>query len=151
MLTIAAASHLDHGLTPEHIVWLLETFADRNEFFIETVDIPAHLPAVTSALYGPVMGDLPIAESEVWYTIRGGRRCASRVLASAAAPRPTRMLTVVAGPHEGAPCVLFTAYGGYAAPREPGDTTIPSWEADGVAGVLGRARSLCSGRRLRVG
>jgi hypothetical protein len=25
-------------------------------------------------------------------------------------------------------CVLFTAYGGPAAPREPGDSSIASWE-----------------------
>jgi hypothetical protein len=34
--------------------------------------------------------------------------------------RPSRLVTIVCGPHDGA-LVLFTAYGGPEAPREPAD------------------------------
>ena len=33
-------------------------------------------------------------------------------------------MTVVAGPHDGHPCVLYTAYGGPIAPREPWDPAL---------------------------
>lgn len=39
----------------------------------------------------------------------------------ARAPRQVRTVTVIAGPHDGQPCVLFTAFGGPLAPQEPGD------------------------------
>ncbi len=42
--------------------------------------------------------------------------------------RPTRTLTVIAGPSDGKACVLYTSYGGPCAPREPGDPGIPNWE-----------------------
>lgn len=38
--------------------------------------------------------------------------------------RQTRLLTVIAGPHEGDGCVLYTAHGGPAAPREPWDPSL---------------------------
>lgn len=60
----------------------------------------------------------------------------------------SRLVTVIAGPHTACPaggactgatcadydshvehaCVLYTAYGGPQAPREPGDPSIKSWE-----------------------
>lgn len=91
------------------------------------VDITA---TVLCGLYGPAMGDEAVSENRVQYQIRNGRRCASRVLIEGVA-RPTRTLTVIAGPAGDDSCVLYTAYGGPSAPREPGDTTIPNgaeWE-----------------------
>lgn len=125
-LTLAAASHLDHNLTPEHVAWLLAQFADKDAFFIATVELPENLAPLECGLYGPTVGDEPVAEADVTYAIRGARKCASRMTARPV--RPTRLVTVIAGPHEDKPCVLYTAYGGPAAPREPGDLTIPSWE-----------------------
>lgn len=124
-LTLNPASHLDHNLSQEHIAWLLALFADRDGFFIETVVIPDELGSLECGLYGPVMGDEPVAEADVTYAVRGKRRCASRLVGRPM--RPTRFVTVVAGPFEDKPCVLFTAYGGPSAPREPGDTTIDTW------------------------
>ena len=129
MLVIHPISHLDHGLSPEHLAWLQEVFADREGFFEATVDVPPHLSSeLMSALWGPSSGDAPIREPDVEYVVRPGRRCVSRVLVNPLATlRPTRRLSVVAGPFESEPCVLYTAYGGPAAPREPGDPTISSW------------------------
>lgn len=128
-MKIDKVSHLDHGLTPAHVAWLQEKFAGRDAFFIETVTIPEELDPVVCALYGPVMGDEPVGEGEVRYVVREGRNCATRVLRweSITPSRRTRLLTVVAGPAGGAPCTLYTAYGGPAAPREPGDLSLPSW------------------------
>lgn len=129
MLVIHPISHLDHGLSPAHLSWLQEVFADRDGFFQATVDIPPHLSDLVSALWGPSSGDAPIAEADVDYVVRPGRRCVSRVLKSSLATlRSTRRLSVVAGSFEDAPCVLYTAYGGPAAPREPGDLTIATWK-----------------------
>lgn len=134
-MQIDPVTHLDHGLTPAHLEWLLATFRDRREFLLETVELPPELAPVMCALYGPSMGDEPVSESEVRYIVRGGRHCTSRVLRwdHIMLPRETRLLTVIAGPvSKGTvdkPCVLYTAYGGPAAPREPGDLSIPNWEA----------------------
>lgn len=122
MLTIAADSHLDHGLRAEHLRWLLERFRDREAFFVETVELPAELPPLSSALYGPTMSDAPVLDTEVVLEARGGRSWPSRLVDRP--QRPTRLLTVVAGPHEGLACVLYTSYGGPAAPREPGDPAL---------------------------
>lgn len=59
---------------------------------------------------------------EVFLDRRGDRSWESRLVR--ATPVQTRLVTVVAGPHDGSPCVLYTAYGGPQAPREPGDPNI---------------------------
>lgn len=123
-VTISPASHLDHGLSPEAITWLLGQFTDRNEFFIASVELPAQFSEIDCALHGPVVGDNPIEESEVFYQMRKGRGNYSRLCKRA--PRKTRTVTVIAGPNEGDPCVLYTAFGGPLAPKETGDVTIKS-------------------------
>ena len=141
-----AAAHLDHGLSPAHVAWLEGLFADRTAFFIETVTIPAELAPVSCALYGPAVGDEPVAgereNHDVTYVLRGSRQCASRMVARPA--RPSRLLTVVAGPSDGEPCVLYTAYGGPAAPREPGDTSIQTWEEVVDARVFWQVHALAA-------
>ncbi len=120
-LGIHADSHLDHALTPAHMAFLVSHFADRTGFFIETVTMPDDLPSLTCGLYGPSMGDPPVTEG-VSFEARGERAYPSRMVALPM--RPTRLLTVIAGPHKGAPCVLYTAHGGPKAPREVGDPTL---------------------------
>lgn len=127
MLQILPQSHLDHGLKQEHIDWLLERFKDREAFFIETVELPTELPPLMCALYGPTMGDPPVVESpDVRYIVRRPRKWTSRVVDRP--DRPTRLVTIIAGPSEGHACVLYTSYGGPAAPREPGDQAIDTGE-----------------------
>jgi hypothetical protein len=114
-------SHLDHGLSPEVVDHIFERFTGRREgFFIETFELPPELGTVPCGLFGPVMGDAPITNAAM--VIRGNRTHVSRVLN--AAPRPTRTVTVIAGPHDGFPCVLYTAFGGPSTPKEPNDPTL---------------------------
>lgn len=142
-LHLASVSHLDHALSTEHIAFMLALFSDRHGFFLETVTLPSELSSLESALYGPLEGDAPVSEANVSYTVRAGRKCASRVVALP--PRPTRLLTVIAGPCIGRPCVLYTAYGGPLAPREPGDLTLADWES------VQAARSFWAEHALAVG
>lgn len=126
-LVIHRESHVDHGLTEEHLAWLRERFADREAFFIESVELPDNLPSLECGLHGPLMGDEPVEESEVTYAKRGERDWTSRLVARE--PRPTRVVSVIAGPHDGLPCVLFTAFGGPVSPQEPGDPGCKDREA----------------------
>ena len=126
MLEILSVTHVDHAFTPAHFEYIKSRFLEKAGFFIETFALPDCLAEVPQGLYGPIVGDPPIEEADVSYVIRGQRKCASRVVARPM--RATRTITVVAGPHEGKPCVLYTAYGGPQAPREPGDTSIKTWE-----------------------
>lgn len=117
---IVPDSHLDHGLTAAQIDFLKVTYADRDEFFIDSVELPEALGTVPCGLHGPAMGDEPVPESEVHYEKRGEREHPSRLCKRPT--RPTRTVTVIAGPHGEETCVLFTAFGGPLAPKEPGDT-----------------------------
>ena len=119
-------SHLDHHLTTAQLAYVLAWFHDRTGFFAETVRLPDHHGTVPCGLYGPVMGDAPVEENDVSYRVRPGRVCASRMVARPL--RPTRDVTAIAGPYQDFPCVLFTAFGGPLAPREPGDHSITTWE-----------------------
>lgn len=116
-LEIIQESHIDHGLSEEMLSFILNKFKDKNEFFIETFTVPG--ASLDNALYGPIEGDPPIDESEVYYAKRGDRPGESRMIKRPL--RKTNEVTVIAGPHEGKPCVLYTAYGGKLAPREPFD------------------------------
>jgi hypothetical protein len=114
-----ADSHIDHGLTEAQLSYLIERFADRNSFFIETITLPLDLGTVPCGLYGPLMGDPPLREDEVTHAPRGTRAWTSRLVDRPA--RQQRDVTVIAGPHDGQACVLYTAFGGPASPQEPGD------------------------------
>jgi hypothetical protein len=122
MLNITADTHLDHALVTAHLRFILDRFRDREAFFIETLELPAELPDLRCALYGPRMGDAPMLDEHTTLQAREGRPNVSRL--TSLPPRSTRLLTVVAGPHAGFPCMLYTAFGGPATPREPGDPSL---------------------------
>lgn len=112
-------SHFDHGLNEAQVAFVMERFADRNAFFIETVELPEALGTVPCGLHGPLVGDAPVEESEVTYAKRGTRAWLSRLV-----DRPmqqVRTVTVIAGPHGDEPCIVYTMYGGPLAPQEPDD------------------------------
>lgn len=122
-------SHVDHGLTPAQVEHIVARFADRDAFFIETIELPLELGKARCDLFGPLVGDEPIPESEVFYEKRGDREWKSRMI-EAAYERTTRKVTVIAGPLDERElgcgdqvhaCVLYTAFGGPLAPHEPGD------------------------------
>jgi hypothetical protein len=121
-MEITGDSHLDHGLLTSHIDYLLWQFGDRSEFFVETLELPAELISLKCGLHGPATGGDPVPEDEVFYEKRGDRPGESRLCRRDLIE--TRKVTVVAGPHDGKPCVLFTAYGGPCAPREPWDDSL---------------------------
>jgi hypothetical protein len=119
-----ADSHLDHNLTDEQVDFLLQKFAGRSAFFIETVELPEELGTVPCGLHGPLMGDEPIPAAEVTLAKRGNRSWGSRVCNRV--PRQVRQVSVIAGPHTGEDgvehaCVLYTAFGGPVAPQEAAD------------------------------
>ena len=91
-------SHVDHNLTEEQLRYLLDRFADRNAFFLETIKLPEQLGTVPCGLWGPIMGDPPVDETEVRHEQRGSRTWTSRLVERPT--RPTRTITVIAGPHE---------------------------------------------------
>jgi hypothetical protein len=71
--------------------------------------------------------------AQVEYRPRPSRSYPSRILLPAAMPEwhwnlPSALLTVIAGPNGDLPCMLYTAFGGPLAPREPADPTLPESE-----------------------
>jgi hypothetical protein len=140
-------SHTDHAITKAQWGYILIMFEGRTGFFIDTIELPEGLGHVMNGLYGPSCGDAAIPESEVYYAPRPPRTWVSRMTKMPA--RPTRFVRVIAGPHDGHGCVLFTAYGVASkdmpvAPKEPGDLQkqiddiTPRYEAgrnDGTATV----------------
>lgn len=120
-VVINGLSHTDH-VTPEVVSHIEALFGERAGPFAETITLPDHLPEVDDSLYGPLNGDAPVAEAEVYYARRPGRASPSRLVDRPV--RKTRKLTVVAGPRRGLPCVLITAYGGHHAEKEVVDRTL---------------------------
>lgn len=112
-------SHFDHGLTEAQIEYVMERFADRDAFFIETIELPVELGTVSCGLYGPIMGDPTVDDASVVAAPRGARAWKSRLVEWPL--RQVRTLTVIAGPHDGHACIVYTMYGGPSAPQEPGD------------------------------
>lgn len=55
-MQITKESHLDHGLSEAVVNYLLSYFADRREFFIATVELPADLGTVPCGIVGPAVG-----------------------------------------------------------------------------------------------
>jgi hypothetical protein len=92
-------SHVDHGLSPEQLAWLLEQVAHQTAFFIETFTLPPALGTVECSLVGPATGGPPVDEGEVKYVVRGNRKSTSRVFLDPQPRKPqTRMVTIIAGP-----------------------------------------------------
>ena len=119
MIKLHAKSHVDHGLTVEQLDYVLEQDAPDNRVTVQTVTLPQALGTVPCALLGPIMGDQPFAEAEVYYAKRGERKGLSRLVDCL--PRLVTSLTFVTGPFEGEPCVLYTTFGGPEALKEPFD------------------------------
>lgn len=119
MIAKHADSHLDHALTPAQVDFVLSQAAADGELTVQTVTLPEELGSVSCNLHGPATGSDPVPESEVTYAKRGEREGESRMCKRA--PVQTREVTIISGPHDGQGCVLFTAYGGPNAPKEPFD------------------------------
>jgi hypothetical protein len=118
-MKITSKTHLDHAITGDHLAFIMSKFKDKQAFFLETVEMPEHLGSLPCGLHGPLMGDAPVPESEVTRAVRGDRPGPSRMCDRPA--RMVRFMTVVGGPDEEGETILYTAYGGRVAPREPWD------------------------------
>ena len=125
MLVIHPESHVDH--VPGSVIEVVKsrfagiTNPDRR-ILIETFELTEEAGTVACALFGPVVGDPPVTEDQVQYRARPGRSWPSRTVVLPV--RPTRTLTVVAGPHGDDDLVLFTCYGGPVAPPEVNDPNL---------------------------
>jgi len=139
MISIHKDSHLDHGIPQCVVDHVRKHFKDRTEFFVETIEYPEEETLCTSLNNWqnpgqPYQSRLPpipcglhfdVPESEVYYDKRGEREWESRLTCKPL--RMVREVTIVAGPHPDQPeagMILFTMYGGPAAPREPGDPSL---------------------------
>lgn len=122
---ITEESHLDHGLDADHIHLMVQSLKSAPAILtIKVLEIPSHMRSLYCALRGPAVGDPPVPEGEVFYRARDDRKWDSRM--TRMPQRKVRVMTIIAGPDEGHPghLVLYTAYGGPLAPREPGDPSI---------------------------
>lgn len=123
MEILQGISHCDHGLTVAHLEFIQAAVGDREGFFIETLQLPEELASLDCGLIGPAAGDEPVAEDRVFYAVRGERPGPSRMIRHA--PQKTRCVTVIAGPETGySTNVLYTAFGGPLAPKEPWDPSL---------------------------
>jgi hypothetical protein len=132
-------SHTDH-LRPSTLEAIAERFADRTGFFIHTIVVPE--PELC-ALYGPAMGDPPVADANTYRARRGDRVGESRMIAEPM--RPVRTVTVVAGFYDGHNCVLYTAYAGPQAPREPWELETWSEEERAASEAFWAVHALADG------
>jgi len=130
-MKIIKESHLDHGLSSAHIDFIMKHWALNKSIFagqdvtpIE-VELPAELENLSCGLVGPSTGFPAVPDEDATYIVRNGRKWASRMTAQQA--HATRTLTYIVGQYNGEE-VLFTAYGGPCAPREPGDTSLSTME-----------------------
>jgi hypothetical protein len=132
-VTVLPVSHVDHGLSKEQLAWLLGQFADKEGFFLTTVELPEALGTVPCGIHGPIMGDEPVSDNEVRNEVRGDREWTSRVCDRPA--RQVRSVSIIAGPHGEEACVLYTAFGGPISNQEPGDPGVQGDEAKLAASV----------------
>jgi len=134
-LTIHTDTHLDHFAAEER-PRILELAQEHFEAWQRTprtfTPFPPLILTFTSPkayacqLRGPTVGDQAVPNENAFYFVRGGRPYASRM--TTLGPTTTHLVTMVIGPHDGQPHVLYTVYPGPAAPREPGDPSIATWE-----------------------
>ena len=123
----SSVAHLDHALSPSVVALVSQHYQGRDGFFIASFELPPELPSVPCGLHGPATGEPPVGDDEVTLVVRPPRSYPSRTCQRP--PVMTRTITVIAGPHEGASCVLYTAFGGPLAPREPEDASLQTDEA----------------------
>lgn len=119
-IKIIPESHTDHGVKPEQLEWALAKLALRAHdggVLVETLTLPDHLGTVPNALIEIDSDDVVVMRH------RGARVYPSRIAVGRTA-QPSRLLTVIAGPHGDDPLVLHTAFGGPNAPKEPNDPAL---------------------------
>lgn len=124
--------HADHGVSEETLAWAVAQVAPG--FFARTFTLPEWAADLLNGLYGPASGDSPVQDVDTFRAQRSADRPLSRMVRRPA--RPTRLVTVIGvAPEAGGEAVVFTAYGGPLAAREPGDATLPPGSPDHAEAV----------------
>ena len=125
MLVIGSKSHLDHDVPWSVLMHLLGLFAEKNGFFTATVDLKSKGYDFPCSLIGPITRFDIVTEDQVFYKNRGDRTYQSRcVPINKYGVKKTSLLTVIAGPYEDIPCMLYTAFPGPSAPKEVNDPSM---------------------------
>lgn len=116
--------HADHGISPETISAMVATlFPCAPGFFLHTFTLPEGAPDALNALHGPACGDAPVLDSECSMEQRTADRPPSRLCSRP--KRPTRLVTIIGETgYNLEDTVIYTAYGGPCAEREPGDPSM---------------------------
>jgi hypothetical protein len=139
-MNIAKVFHADHGVSDKLIQWAVDEIQPTG-FFLRTLTIPEQFPDLQNSLYGPASGDKAIPDSEVHMVQRSADRPYSRMVNMP--KRATRLLTVI-GMNNSDGVTVFTAYGGPAAEREPGDVTLQTEEEKAIAARFWSEHALSS-------
>jgi hypothetical protein len=132
--------HADHGVSEDTLTWALSQI-EGDGFFLITLTLPEGHADLLNGLYGPIVGDAPITDSEVHFTRRSEDRPLSRMVARP--KRPTRLLTLI-GTRTGDAVVVYTAHGGPAAEREPGDKSLATDAERAASDAFWQAHALAS-------
>ena len=131
---VVQASHVDHGLNGEALNWLQRVaLADlqmlpAGQVLVKSYELPKDAAAVglpcalRCQLHGPMVGEAAVSSDEASELVRAGRSYPSRICARA--PSTTRLVTLIVGPHGDATQVLYTAFPGPLAEKEPGDPSL---------------------------
>jgi len=125
--------HADHEVSTATIEWAVSHINPQG-FFLRTLELPEGHADLMNALWGPVCGD-PSMEGESYIKVRDPNdkwRPETPFVKRAA--RPTRLLTII-GVAEGEDVKVFTAYGGPAAHRVPGDPSLVPGTAEHAEAV----------------
>ncbi len=132
--------HADHGVSESTLVWALAQI-NPNGFFLRTLTLPEGHVDLLNALYGPSAGDAPVSDDQVHFVKRSEDRPPSRMVKLP--KRPTRLITLIGIQADGE-VTIFTAYGGPAAEREPGDPTLRTDEEKAAAVAYWATHALAS-------
>jgi hypothetical protein len=132
--------HADHGVTESTLAWALAQI-NPTGFFLRTLTLPEDHADLLNGLYGPAAGDEPIHDNVVTFNKRSEDRPASRMVNLP--KRPTRLLTIIGMVKDGE-TTIFTAYGGPAAEREPGDVTLATDEEKNAAAAFWATHALAA-------
>lgn len=119
--------HADHGIKEAHMRLIDALMAGREGFFIEALPLGSLSGTLQSALYGPSVGDAPVADSEVVYEVRGDRAGPSRLIDRPQRPADHMVVIGIGGDDP----KVFTAYGNIGdriAPREWWDASMKPHE-----------------------
>lgn len=118
--------HYDaHGITPEHLDWLLAQPQIRKGKGMITLQLPDSLPPVWDSIVGPKAGDPPVQADDprvYWASRGGGRNWNSRMIR--APHRLSHTITASVGVNPDGSRLLRTAYGGTPGSKELDDPTM---------------------------